>query len=55
MKTFIPGALALALLPGAAPQDEPPDINFQAKVNKAIDTGAAYLKGKKTPSFHQEI
>jgi hypothetical protein len=55
MKSFLPGALALALLPGAAPQDEPPDINFQAKVNKAIDTGAAYLKGKKTPSFHQEI
>ena len=51
----------LSLLPAGwfltAPplQDQPPDIAFQDRVNRAIDKGAASLKGKRTGSYHQEI
>jgi len=60
MKSIPAGALAFFLLLGMSAaafpqQDGPPDINFQDKVNKAIDKGAANLKGKKTGSYHQEI
>jgi hypothetical protein len=41
-------ALALCL----QNQNEPPDINFQFKVDQAIDKGVAYLKGKRTGTFH---
>ncbi len=37
------------------PKPEPPDINFAFKVDKAIDKGVAYLRGKRTGSFHQDI
>src|SRR5687768_12818637 len=43
--------LALAL----CAQAEPPDINFQFKVDQAIDKGVGFLKGKRTGSFHQDI
>ncbi len=57
MKPSAFGILALPLLLAAAPapQDEPPGINFQARVGKAIDGGIAYLKGKRTSSYHQDI
>ncbi len=60
MRPALLKALALSVLLGAAagaapPQDDPPDINFQARVNKAIDSGAASLKGKRTSSYHQDI
>ena len=45
----------LAVSAGAVAQDEPPDINFQFKVDQAIDKGIAFLKGKKTGSYHKEI
>ena len=38
-------ALLLATGPACA-QDDPPDVDFQSKVNKAIDKGISYLKGK---------
>jgi hypothetical protein len=43
--------LSLSLLWSAAdhafPQDGPPDIDFQFKVNRAIDKGTKYLKGQR--------
>jgi hypothetical protein len=51
-------ALVLAASAGAQQppqQPEPPDINFQFKVDKAIDKGIAFLNGKRTGSFHQDI
>lgn len=42
-------------LPSLASQDEPPDIAFQDRVNRAIDKGAAFLRGKRTGSYHQDI
>ena len=44
-------AILVLLLPatafaGGAQDDEPPDINFQFKVNQAIKKGLAYLQGK---------
>jgi hypothetical protein len=36
-------------------QNEPPDINFQFKVDQAIDKGIKWLKGKRTGSYHKEI
>jgi hypothetical protein len=55
--------LAFALTLGAAagaqqqppPKPEPPDINFAFKVDKAIDKGVAFLRGKRTGSFHMDI
>lgn len=58
MKHLVFTGLALSLPLGASArrsQDEPPDINFQFKVNQAIDRGMGYLKAKRTGPFHQEI
>ncbi len=59
MRSFLLVALATGFLgatvAGAPQQDEPPDINFQFKVNQAIDKGIAHLKGKRTGSYHQDI
>jgi hypothetical protein len=45
--------LALALCVQAQP--EPPDINFQFKIDQAIDKGVGALKGKRTGSYHMDI
>jgi len=51
IRTLIVSLLALpAASAGAHSQDEPPDINFQFKVDQAIDKGVAFLKGKRTGS-----
>jgi hypothetical protein len=58
MKKLALVALALCLPLGAAAQQkgqEPPDINFQFKVDQAIEKGIKYLKGKRTGSYHMEI
>jgi hypothetical protein len=59
MRSFILPALLLLAGPAGAQQppaqNEPPDINFQFKVDQAIDKGVAYLKGKRTGSYHQDI
>ena len=57
MKLAIVAALVL-LFPvtafaGSERQDEPPDINFQFKVNQAIKKGIAYLKGKHIGKHHR--
>ncbi len=51
-------ACALLLPAGASagfPQDEPFDINFQAKVDQAIMKGIEYLKGKKIGSRNGNV
>ncbi len=48
-------AMGIALPAGAQQQPEPPDINFQFKVDQAIDKGVKWLKGKRTGSYHKEI
>jgi len=57
MKAATAGILALPLLLAASPppQDDPVDVNLQARVHKAIDAGIDYLRGKRTGSYHQDI
>jgi hypothetical protein len=59
---YVALALILAIGTSAAaqqqpppPKPEPPDINFAFKVDQAIDKGVAYLRGKRTGSFHMDI
>ena len=57
MKLVLLTGLMISLPLGAlagGPQD-PPDINFAFKVDKAIDKGMAYLLGKRTSSYHRDI
>ena len=43
----------LSSFAGSERQDEPPDINFEFKVNQAIKKGIAYLKGKNIGKHHR--
>jgi hypothetical protein len=55
MKRLVLIAFAVLLPTGAfagVPQDGPPDIDFQFKVDQAIKKGIAYLKGKSLNSRH---
>jgi len=57
MKRSLYALVTLALPCGAFAQNqqEPPDINFQFKVDQAIEKGIKWLKGKRTGSYHKEI
>ncbi len=53
MKRLALVALAILLPTGAfagVPQDGPPDLDFQLKVDKAIEAGVQYLQGKRVGS-----
>jgi hypothetical protein len=58
MKKALLAALVMSLPMGAragGQQNPPVDMEFQSKVDKAIERGIAYLKGKRTPAYHKEI
>jgi hypothetical protein len=55
MRTLTLSLVLASAASAGAQQPEAPDINFEFKVNQAIDKGVGFLKGKRTGSFHQEI